>query len=366
MYKKVNEVFNHFIKDANMVSVKKIDIGHINQTYFITDKKTDNTKNKYVLQKINTKIFTQPEELVNSIVKVTQHIRNKLIEMGGDVDRGTINLLKSSQDQYYYKDDEENYWRCYIYINNSRTYQVVESPSHLTAAAKAIGQFQKFLLDFPAEDLFIIIPDFHNTKLRYKAFAKAVEADAFGRAQFVQDEINFVKARENDTSLLIDLYESGKLPLRVTHNDTKFNNILIDDNTGEGVAVIDLDLVMPGLSLYDFGDSIRSSTNPAEEDEKDLSKVEMNLELFEAFTKGYLGVVGDILTDAEIEYLPISGKIMTLECGIRFLTDYLSGDTYFKIHRDRHNVDRCRTQFKMVADMENKMDEMKAIVKKYL
>ena len=222
------------------------------------------------------------------------------------------------------------------------------------------------LSDYPAETLYETIENFHNTKLRYATLIKAIEKDVVNRAKDVKQEIDFAIKRYEEVILLVDLLEKGELPLRVTHNDTKFNNVMIDDKTGEGICVIDLDTVMPGLSLYDFGDAIRAGANTGEEDEKDLSKVWMDINLYEQFTKGFLFSAGSSLTKAELLHLPHAAKIMTYECGIRFLTDHLSGDTYFKIHREGHNLDRCRTQFKMVADMEEKFEQMQKIVSEYI
>jgi Ser/Thr protein kinase RdoA (MazF antagonist) len=302
---------------------------------------------------------------MQNIEGVTRHLRKKIIAAGGDPERETLNIIPTIDGKSFYKTDEGNYWRAYVFIENAQTYQIVENLQHLCNAGKAFGKFQKFMGDFPAEKLHETIVNFHHTGKRYEAFEEALSKDIMGRAESVKAEIEFVQKRAKETTILVDLLKNGKLPLRVTHNDTKFNNVMIDDKTGEGVCVIDLDTVMPGLSLYDYGDSIRSGTNPANEDEKDLSKVCMDLTLFENFTKGFLDSAADFLTQTEINHLPFSAKMMTFECGIRFLADHLSGDTYFKIHREGHNLDRARTQFKMVADMEEKYDEMKAIVEKY-
>jgi len=242
---------------------------------------------------------------------------------------------------------------------------VVENLDHVYNASKAFGKFQRLLSDFPAGQLYETIPNFHHTGKRYEAFVEAVERDVKNRAQSVKAEIEFVEKRAEDTSVLVDLLEWGELPERVTHNDTKFNNVMIDDETGEGVCVIDLDTVMPGLSLYDFGDSVRSGANPAAEDERDLSKVCIDLEIFDRLVHGDLDVARDFLTPTEVDYMPFSAKLMTFECGMRFLTDHLDGDVYFRIHRENHNLDRCCTQFKMVEDMEAKFDQMVRIVGKY-
>lgn len=339
--------------------------GHINDTYAVYYKMKFASPHRYILQRINQDVFKFPDEIMQNISNITAHIRNKIIKNGGDAKREVLTIIKTMENKNYYIDDKGNFWRAYIFIDDATCYQIVEKPEHFYKSAKAFGKFQNQLSDFKADTLFEAIPNFHNTEKRFETFLEALEQDKMKRAQYIKSEIDFALARKEDSSILVDLLKENKLPLRVTHNDTKLNNVMIDNKTGEGICVIDLDTVMPGLSLYDFGDSIRFGANPALEDEKDLSKVYMDLSLFEIYTKGFLEEAGKSLTPTEIEYLPFSAKIMTFECGIRFLTDYLNGDTYFKIHREGHNLDRCRTQFKLVWDMEEKMDRMKTIVEKY-
>jgi len=359
------EVVQNFAFEGEFIEASPYGFGHINDTFVVYFKKTNTNLHRYILQRINSSTFKDPEELMENIGGVTSFLSKKILEAGGKPLRETLNIIPSIDGRYFYKDTENRYWRAYIFIEGAKTYQIVENPNHLYNAGKALGKFQKLLSEYPAQSLHETIADFHNTKKRYEVFLEAVNKDTENRVGEVKEEIEFVKKRADEVSILTDLLEEGKLPLRVTHNDTKFNNVMIDDKTGEGICVIDLDTVMPGLSLYDFGDSIRSGTNPAEEDEKDLSKVWMDLELYEQYTKGFLEVARDFLTPMELKYLPFSAKLMTFECGIRFLTDHLSGDTYFKIHREGHNLDRARTQFKMVADMEDKMEQMVKIVEKY-
>lgn len=340
--------------------------GHINDTFILVCEKNNGEEIRYVLQRINSDIFKNPEELMENIEKVTSHIKNKIIEANGDPLRETLNIVKSKSGENFYKCEEGNYWRVFNFINGASTYQMVEKPEHLYTAGKALGKFQKQLSDFDVELLYDTIPDFHNTEKRFEVFLEAVKEDKKGRASSVQDEIDFVISRAEDTKILVNMLKENRIPLRVTHNDTKFNNIMIDDRTGEGIAIIDLDTVMPGLSLYDFGDSIRSGATTALEDEVDLSKVNFDLNLYEYFTKGFLESVGDSFTKEEIEYLPFAAKLMTFECGMRFLMDYINGDTYFKIHRENHNLDRARNQFKLVSDMEKEMENMKKIVYLYI
>lgn len=340
--------------------------GHINDTFILVCEKNNGEEIRYVLQRINSDIFKNPEGLMENIEKVTFHIKNKIIEANGDPLRETLNIVKSKSGKNFYKCEEGNYWRVFNFINGASTYQMVEKPEHLYTAGKALGKFQKQLSDFDVELLYDTIPDFHNTEKRFEVFVEAVKEDKKGRVSGVQDEIDFVISRAEDTKILVNMLKEKRIPLRVTHNDTKFNNIMIDDKTGEGIAVIDLDTVMPGLSLYDFGDSIRSGATTALEDEVDLSKVNFDLNLYEHFTKGFLESIGDSFTKEEIEYLPFSAKLMTFECGMRFLMDYINGDTYFKIHRENHNLDRARNQFKLVSDMEKEMENMKKIVYSYI
>ncbi|MBR4049026.1 MAG: aminoglycoside phosphotransferase family protein [Clostridia bacterium] len=334
--------------------------GHINNTYVLNfDYK--GCEKSYVLQQINTAVFKNPEELMRNYVGVTDFVRNKVIEAGGNPLRESVKVYYTKDGKPYYLDKSGRYWRVINYVINTVSYNFPDNTEICRKAGKTFGNFQKLLADYPAEELCETIPNFHNTVSRYNDFIKAVEEDKAGRVAEVTKEIEFVKARKKDCSVLLDLLEKGELPLRVTHNDTKLNNVLFDKKTGEGICVIDLDTVMPGLSLYDFGDSLRFAGNTADEDEKDLSKVRFNAEIYRSYTEGYLSAAGDSLTPAEIYYLPFSVKLMTLECGIRFLTDYLNGDVYFRISRPEHNLDRCRTQFKLVEEIEEKYMELMGI-----
>ena len=334
--------------------------GHINDTYL-----SNTCEPRYILQRINHNVFKRPEDVMENIVHVTEHLRKKIIEEGGDPKRETLNLVKTLDGKPYFVTPEGDYFRMYEFIEGAQTYEIVEEPIHFYNAAKAFAKFQQRLADFPAEKLHETIPSFHDTTVRFQQLKDAIANDKAGRLKDVQAEVEFALAREKDTSVIVDAIKEGTVPLRVTHNDTKYNNIMIDDETGLGICVIDLDTVMPGSLLYDYGDSLRFGTNPADEDEKDLSKVYCDLNLFEQFTKGYMEELRDVMTPREKELMPFSAKLMTYECGIRFLADYLNGDTYFKVKRPEHNLDRCRTQFKLVKDMEEKENLMKEIVKKY-
>ena len=342
------------------VSCERYGCGHINETYLLEC--DDNTK--YILQKINNKVFPNIEGLMHNIVSVTGFLRKKTEEAGKNPDRHCLSPIALKNGKWY-EETENGSWRMFIFIDDAVTLQSPEQPSDFYNSGCAFGNFQSLLADFPADTLCEVIENFHNTAVRYQNLEKAIENNLSGRRDSVAAEIEFARARKEDCSVLVDMLKNGELPLRVTHNDTKLNNVLLDPVTKEPVSVVDLDTVMPGLSLYDYGDSIRFGASTAAEDEQDLSKVECDLTLFEAYTKGFLSQCGKSLTENEIKMLAFSAKIMTLECGMRFLTDHLDGDTYFRIHRENHNLDRCRTQFKLVADMEKKMDAMNEIVAKY-
>ena len=362
--KKIEEVIEEFDFAGELTECIPYGNGHINDTYRLTFRVGEKV-NRYILQRMNKSIFTDPVGLMENISGVTSWLKKKILENGGDTERETLNIVNDRQGSPYFVDAEGEYWRAYLFIEDATCFDQVESDEDFYQSALAFGNFQRLLADYPAETLHETIPDFHNTVKRFGDFKKAVEADVCSRAADVQKEIQFVLEREQLAHTLVDLQKAGKLPLRVTHNDTKLNNIMIDNATRKGICVIDLDTVMPGLSLNDFGDSIRFGASTAAEDEQDISKVSCDLHLFEVYVKGFLEGCGGALTDMEIEMLPMGAILMTFECGMRFLADHLEGDHYFRIHRENHNLDRARTQFKLVWDMENKLSQMKAIVQKY-
>lgn len=362
---KIEEAVVQFAAEGSLVERRPYGNGHINDTFLLVYEMPDGTKKQYILQRMNHEIFRNPQQLMENIVNVTTYLREMIVSQGGEPDRETLNVVKTRSGENYYQDSDGNYWRLFLFIERTICLEKVESAEDFYDSAVAFGNFQRMLADYPAETLHETIPNFHHTPSRFLAFQRAVREDKLGRAASVKAEIEFALEREKDTSVLTDLLAAGQLPLRVTHNDTKLNNILFDENSRKALCIIDLDTVMPGLSHYDFGDSIRFGASTGEEDEKDLSRIELDLSLFEVFTKGYLEGCGGRLTDKEIEMLPMGAKLMTYECGIRFLADHLEGDVYFKIHRDGHNLDRARTQFKLVADMEAKWDAMRAITEKY-
>lgn len=340
--------------------------GHINDTFAGYFKKSDGRVHRYILQRINKYVFKKPEELMSNIERVTRHLRNAVERNGGNIYRETLNLIETQEGYSYYKTQEGDYWRAYFFIEDAKTFEKVENSSHFYNAGKSFGKFQKQLDDFPAKELYETIPYFHNTEKRFEDFEKAVKNDSNNRVRFAEKEVGFFIKRKKDVSIVTELIARGKIPTRVTHNDTKFNNIMIDTISGEGICVLDLDTVMPGSALYDFGDSIRFGASSALEDERDISKVWLKIELFDAFAKGFLENTSNILTKDEIEFLAFSAKLMTLECGMRFLGDYINGDIYFKTHRESHNLDRARTQIKLVEDMECKMSDMEKVIRKYI
>lgn len=333
--------------------------GHINDTFMVISVEDDGTEHKYVLQTVNHHVFKQPDKVMENIQRVTEYLKDKVAEA-----REVLVLVHTFNDGTYYKDKDGYYWRMYEFVRDSIC---LDRPNNdeFYECAVAFGRFQKLLSDFPAECLHETIKDFHNTPVRYQNFLDAVNADKIGRAVNVPDEINFVKDRASFYSVLLDSNKEGKLPLRVSHNDTKSNNVMLDATTHKALCVIDLDTIMPGFSVTDFGDAVRFGASTAAEDEKDLSKVNFDIEKFEIYAKGFLDGCDGKLPDEEIMLLPEGAKMMTIECGMRFLADYLEGDTYFKTAYLDHNLVRARTQFKLVKDMEDNWDTLKAIVKKY-
>lgn len=339
--------------------------GHINDTYVVHYQLGDGSMIRYILQRMNHDTFKNPEQLMENISGVTEFLKKKIIIENGNIFRETMNIIPTKDGKNFYRDSIGSYWRAYTYIEGATCFEMVEKADDFYQSAIAFGNFQYQLADYPAHTLHETIPDFHNTPIRFANFKKAVEEDRLGRVKEVEAEIDFVMKREKDTHTLMDLYGKGELPLKVTHNDTKLNNIMIDNQTGKAICVIDLDTVMPGFAVNDFGDSIRFGASTGAEDEPNLFEVNFDLSLYELYTKGFLEGCKGSLTEVELDMLPVGAKMMTLECGIRFLTDYLQGDVYFRIHREKQNLDRSRTQFKLVSDMEKGWEDMHIILNKY-
>lgn len=351
------ETASLFALEGRPESAEVYGCGHINDTYLVTT----SLNRRYILQRINAAVFKNPEDVMRNFLAVTRFMRERIERDGGDPLRETLTPVPLKTGEMWYTSGGET-WRVTLFIENTVTLQAVRDPKDLYNAGYAFGRFAACLADFPSAELKEIIPRFHDTPDRYRALDEAIKNDVCGRVQSAKDEIDFAMSEREFAPLFRDMQESGELPTRVTHNDTKINNVLFDSRTGRAVTVIDLDTVMPGLALNDFGDAVRFGTNRAAEDETDLSLVCCDLEFFENYAEGYLTGCGGILTENEIKMLPYAGKMMTLECGVRFLTDYLNGDTYFKIHRENHNLDRARNQFALVRDMTGKQDDLIRVI----
>ncbi len=359
------KVVSHFRAWGDIIDIKPHGTGHINDTYKVTFNMAGAPVH-YLLQRINHQIFKDPVALMDNILRVTNHLRIKLAQNGcPDVTRHSLCVVITRDGKTCHHDADGNWWRMYLFVEGAVTYDKVESFRQAFEAARAYARFQLCLADLPAPRLHETIPDFHNTPMRFKALQEAVQKDVCNRAAEVKDDIAFVESRAAMCGRLLDRFAKGEIPERITHNDTKFNNVMLDEKTQEGVCVVDLDTVMPGLALYDFGDMVRSATASASEDEQDLRKVNMRMDVFESLAGGYLSEAS-FLNPAEREELVFSGRLITMEIGMRFLTDYLQGDTYFKIKRPSHNIDRCRGQFKMVRSMEDQADAMERCVQEHL
>ncbi len=358
----VLSVCDRFAFSGAVTSVKTCGNGHINSTYIIT---VEGGK-RYILQILNTAIFKDPVGVMNNIEAVTDHIRVGLAENGEDTERGTMRVILTKEGSNGYTDPEGRFWRAYDFVEGTVCRLTVDSPETFARVGEAFGDFQRRLADFDASRLIESIPDFHNTKKRYADFLAAVERNAAGRVDSVADEIRFITDRADKCALIVDALADGSLPLRVTHNDTKLSNILLDEVTEDAVCIIDLDTVMPGSSLYDFGDSIRTGAASAAEDEPDLDRVHFLPEMFKAYARGFVKGMGGALTEKELSMLPDGGYVITLEQAIRFLGDYLDGDTYYHTDYPEHNLIRARTQLKLVAEMEAYMPELRGFVEELI
>jgi Ser/Thr protein kinase RdoA (MazF antagonist) len=351
-------ISSHFMFEGEFISAQPYGFGHINDTYLVACNSRTGRTLHYILQRINHHVFKDPHAVMQNLVKVTEHLQKKILQAGGDPKRQTITLLPTKEGNSYLKMPTGEFWRAEVFIEGAQTYQVPTNPAHYYHAAWAFGNFSQMLSDFPVSELCVTIPDFHNTPKRFSAFIDSLNRDPLNRAAQVRPEIDFLLHRENDIHILVDLASQGRLPLRVTHNDTKFENVMIDDQTGKGICIIDLDTVMPGWIVFDFGDAVRSGANPAAEDEPDLSKVCFQFEVFRHLAQGYLDASRSFLNSTESSQLAFASRLITLEQAIRFLTDHINGDVYYRIHRRDHNLDRCRTQIKMVYEMENQFERM--------
>lgn len=362
----VRAVGRAFALYGDFQSAEPYGSGHINDTYCASYSQAG-VAVRYIHQRINHNIFRNVPGLMDNVARVTQHQRN-VLEAAGDpqASRKALSLVPARDGQAWHQDADGNYWRTYLFIEGARTHDVIRSEAQAEQAARGFGEFQKLVATLPGERLVETIPDFHNTPARFEQLQQAIRKDSARRASTCADEIDFCESCAGWVGRLVELNRAGRIPERVTHNDTKLNNVMLDDVTQEAVCVIDLDTVMPGLALYDFGDMVRTATNSAPEDERDLSRTHVRMNIFEALVRGYLSSAKTFLVDEEINQLAFAGQLITFEIGTRFLADHLNGDVYFKVHREGHNLDRCRTQFKLAREMQERMGEMQDIVGRHL
>lgn len=364
MSDKLIEIASEFVIEGRIKSVTPLGCGHINETYLV--KTVEENTIDYVLQKINNKIFKNIDHLTNNIQKVTGHIAEKIeLNKTGKILTQKLELIQTKNNLFYFVDNEEGYWRMYNFIKDSYCYEIIDNQHKAKKAGLAFGKFQSLLADLPFNELFEIIPDFHNIKTRYYTFIQTIEKNPINRISEAKNEIEFVNSTIEELIVMQQLIDDGQIPLRITHNDTKINNILFDKNDNP-VCIVDLDIVMPGSVLYDFGDAIRTATNTAAEDEADLSKISMNIELFKAYFEGYYESTKDFLTENEINNLALSAKYITFIMGLRFLTDFIDGDNYYKIHSEKHNLQRAKAQFTLFKSINNQYDAMQKIINEFI
>ena len=362
VYNRIKNILPVFRFEGTYIKVEEMTSGNINSTYHLHYRSRSGKINHYTLQNINNFVFKDPMAAMNNICIVTEHLRRSIAADGMDPERRVLEVISTKTGQTMHIDQHGSYWRAYRFIDNATPYDEIVKPEHFYEAGRAFGEFQKRLSDFPAEVLAETLPDFHNTTKRFYAFVAAVAADPVGRVAEVEEEIEYVFEHRKMSGEIVKLLAKGELPLRVTHNDTKLNNVLIDDATDKAICVIDLDTVMPGCALYDFGDAIRYGASTAAEDEPDTSKISLDMDLYRLFTEGFLSEVAGFLTEEEILRLPLGVKVITCELLMRFLTDYINGDVYFKVNSPQHNLIRTHAQMALLDDIERKYDQMQAIV----
>jgi Ser/Thr protein kinase RdoA (MazF antagonist) len=355
------EIVNRFRIDGEVVAVARHGAGHIHETY-VSDVRTSRGSVRFLHQRINRTVFPSPERVMENIERVTEHLRGKFLDVGENPERRTLTIVPTVDGRRWLRTPAGDTWRSYRFIEGARTYDVATGPDHVRNVARAFGLFQSMMRDLPGPRLHETIPHFADTRRRFDALLEALDADVSNRAARVRPEIDFALAHEPLASLLVDLAASGRVPERVVHHDTKINNVLIDDETGQGICVIDLDTVMPGTELYDFGDSVRFGSSAAAEDELDLDRVRLDVDWFEHLARGYLEVARDFLEPVEVDHLVPAAAAVTFTAGVRFLTDYLAGDSYFRVQRGDHNLDRCRVQFALLREIEDKFDRLQTII----
>lgn len=359
----VRSASKHFRVSGELVDILPVARGHINDTYVLSCRKNGNVV-RYVLQRINHAVFKDPPSMMANIIRVTEHIGGKMRRIDPEMASRQLTVVDTGDGTGYYRDHEGNFWRAYNFIENAVTYDTLESVDLAYEAARMFGWFQRMLIDLPGPALNETIPDFHNTPRRFEVFQEVLKADTLNRAKNSKSEIDFLFENAGMCDVLLDLVERGDIPQRIAHNDTKINNVMLDETTSKGVCVVDLDTVMPGLSVYDFGDMMRTATCLAREDERDLSKVTADINMFEALVRGFAKETSQFLRRTEKESLVFAGELITFEQFIRFLTDYLAGDVYYKTSREGHNLDRSRTQMKLVESIVEQQEIMSKLVEK--
>ena len=358
----LQKVGQNFQIDGEFKEAHRIKIGHINETFAVTYI-VDAKEVRYIHQTLNTSVFKEPIPLMGNVLQVTEHLRSRLSQEGAtDLDRRALRVIRARDGHPFYIDSDDRFWRTFLFVERVKTFEAAETPAQAYQAGLAFGHFQSLLSDLPAQDLAVTIPDFHNTRKRFERLKAAIERDEVQRCKIATREVRFALDQEPMVDVLLTAHARGEIPERVTHNDTKFNNVMLDYETGEAMCVVDLDTVMPGLVLYDFGDMVRTTTSRTAEDETYLDRVELEMPLFQELARGYVESTRAFLTPKEKSYLVIAGALITYTIGIRFLTDYLEGDHYFRVHRQDHNLDRCRKQFKMVQSILEKRDTMQRFV----
>jgi hypothetical protein len=361
--KQLKEVSKQFQIYGQILHAETCKIGHINETYTATYDQ-GGARMRYIHQKINKNVFRNPPAVMRNLIRVTNHLRHKLEAEGGDdLTRRCLTLIPTRDGEPWFQDATGDYWRTFVFIEGLETFEAVQTTAQAFEAGRAFGEFQRLLVDLPGGRLHETIPHFHHTPKRFEAFEQSVKEDRVNRAAQAKAEIAWAVRHQHLAKVLIDAHAKGHIPERVTHNDTKFNNVMLDRATGKARCVVDLDTVMPGLALYDFGDMVRTTTSPTVEDEVDLRKVRLQLPMFEALARGYLSSAGQFLTPAERDFIVFSGKLITFTIGLRFLTDFLNGDAYFRVHRPGHNLDRCRTQFRLIESIAEQEAHMEKLVK---
>lgn len=360
--KQLQEISKQFQIYGEILHAETFKIGHINETYSATYDQ-GGMRVRYIHQKINKHVFKNPPAVMKNVMRVTTHLRRRLEAADArDITRRSLIVIPTRDGRSFYVSRDGEYWRTFVFVEGVQTFESVQSPEQALQAGRAFGEFQSLLVDLPGGRLNETIPHFHNTRRRFSALQHAIQKDHYNRARAAKPEIDFALKHEAVVDVILEAMAKGRIPERITHNDTKFNNVMLDTLTGEAKCVVDLDTVMPGCALYDFGDMVRTTTSPTLEDERDLSKVKMHMPIFKKLAEGYLSTAGSFLTRAEKALMAFAGKLITFEIGIRFLTDFLSGDTYFRIHRPEHNLDRCRTQFRLVESIEQQEEAMQTFV----